>query len=77
VFLELINPKFVDIYASTDRLKIRIRETNAPGRLWINLTFRDIDSAKATIRKIQEALDAGPKQYTGKTPKQIGDVQEN
>jgi len=65
MFIELQQPKIVDVQEMKDRVKIRIREHNAPGRIWLNLSYFTMDEAKAAIRDIMEALERGGQEYTG------------
>ena len=62
MFIELIEPEVVDLYATKDRVKLRLREKGAPGRIWLSLTYTNLEDAKKAIRKTLEVLEKGPQE---------------
>ena len=58
MFLEMIEPEVVDIYRTgvlkdnRKPVKIRVREKNAPGRLWFNMTFKSQEDAEKFVKSL-------------------------
>ena len=59
MFIELIKPKVSHIHFTRDRVKIVLREPDAPGRIWLNLVFENMEEAKRGIKGIMEELEKG------------------
>ena len=47
MFLELTEPKVIDLQSTRDRTKVRIGEDLSQGRFWLNLTFYSEEHAVA------------------------------
>ena len=62
MFIELIEPEVVDLYATKDRVKLRLREKGAPGRIWLSLTYNNLEDAKKAIQGVLEVLEKGPQE---------------
>lgn len=71
MFLEIIQPQLVDLYATRDKIKLRIMETGAPGRLWVNLTFENMEQAKTFVAGLQKILEGGVTEYMKSKEKKI------
>ena len=56
MFIELIKPEVLPIYYTKDRVKLRIREKGAPGRLILNLTFESAVELKAFVDSLVTEL---------------------
>ena len=59
MFITLIKPRLKDVASTTDRFNIRLTEPEAAtnGRLWLNLSYRDIDEALSNMRTIVNVLE--------------------
>lgn len=63
MFLEMSEPEVVDIYRTRDRTMIRVREKNAPGRLWFNMAFKNDEDAMKFVEGCNfELKKKGPKE---------------
>ena len=62
MFIELIEPEVVDLYATKDRVKLRLREKGAPGRIWLSLTYNNLEQAKSAMHRVLGVLEAGVKE---------------
>lgn len=60
MFIELIKPKVITIHFTRDRVKIVLREPDAPGRIWVNFTYENLEEAKRAVKGIMEELEKGP-----------------
>lgn len=64
MFIKLIKPEVVDVFRSgvprqpeNERSELRIKETGAPGRLWLGLVFNNDDEIRAFCNHVLAALD--------------------
>lgn len=56
MFLEMHKPKVVDLYQTTDCVKLRVAEPGQHNKYWLSLVFKDLAALRVFAEEINFVL---------------------